>query len=103
MWTHAYESETFRQDVFKLWDGIAPLYQQLHAYVRRKLSEHYKGRVPNIGPIPANVLGDMWSQHWSDLLDITTPFPDKPSIDVAEAMVENVRNCHCSLLNLTHH
>jgi peptidyl-dipeptidase A len=88
----SYESETFRDDVQKLWSDVLPLYQQLHAYVRRKLNEQYGAPISKTGPIPAHVLGDMWSQHWSDLLDFTTPFPGKPSVDVTETMVSQVMN-----------
>ncbi|XP_066979172.1 angiotensin-converting enzyme-like [Macrobrachium rosenbergii] len=41
MWIYPYESDTFRQDVARLWDQLKPLYEQLHAYVRRKLREKY--------------------------------------------------------------
>ena len=39
MWIYPYESTTFRDDLVHLWTQLKPLYQQLHAYVRRKLRE----------------------------------------------------------------
>ena len=39
MWIEAYESKTFREDLALLFEELRPLYEQLHAYVRRKLRE----------------------------------------------------------------
>ena len=38
---------------------IMPLYKDLHAYVRAKLLEVYKGDIDAEGPLPAHLLG-MW-------------------------------------------
>ena len=32
-----YESDTFIQEMEETWEGLKPLYEQLHAYVRAKL------------------------------------------------------------------
>ncbi len=32
-----YESETFVEEMAETWEGLKPLYEQLHAYVRSKL------------------------------------------------------------------
>jgi peptidyl-dipeptidase A len=32
-----YESDTFVKDMEDTWNGLKPLYQQLHAYVRSRL------------------------------------------------------------------
>ena len=41
-----------------LWKKVKPLYEELHAYVRRKLMEKYPGRgISGTGPIPAHLLG----------------------------------------------
>ena len=32
-----YESDTFVQEMADTWEGLKPLYEQLHAYVRNKL------------------------------------------------------------------
>ena len=34
-WLSAYETEDIEQQFEVLWDGILPLYEQLHAYIRR--------------------------------------------------------------------
>jgi len=33
----AYESDTFVQEMEDTWNGLKPLYEQLHAYARAKL------------------------------------------------------------------
>ena len=47
-----------------------------------------EGTVDPHGPIPAHLLGNMWAQSWNNIENILTPYPDKPSIDVSEAMVK---------------
>ena len=39
-----------------------------------------------MGPIPAHLLGNMWAQSWTNLATLLRPFPNKPSIDVSQAM-----------------
>ena len=52
-----------------------PLYLSLHTYVRKKLREKYGDAVPAHGPIPAQFLGNMWAQDWSNIYDLVAP-PD---------------------------
>ncbi|KAK7076476.1 hypothetical protein SK128_016579 [Halocaridina rubra] len=80
MWIYPYESETFRDDLAKLWNQLKPLYRQLHAY---KYGEKYVSRR---GPIPAHLLGNMWSQTWGGTYDFTIPYPNKTSVDVTPTM-----------------
>ncbi|XP_064087199.1 angiotensin-converting enzyme-like [Macrobrachium nipponense] len=89
MWIHPYESDTFRQDLARLWDQLKPLYEQLHAYVRRKLREKYGDKhISKRGPIPAHLFGNMWAQSWSEIYDLAIPFLGKTSVDVTPNMVE---------------
>ncbi|XP_047100514.1 angiotensin-converting enzyme-like isoform X1 [Schistocerca piceifrons] len=88
-WLKDYEAEDFQDQVKALWDQVKPLYQQLHAYVRRRLNEKYGDDVVNRrGPIPAHLLGNMWAQTWNNIFDISVPFPGKQNIDVTEEMVK---------------
>lgn len=88
MWREAYESDTFQQELDLLWEQLRPLYEHLHAYVRRKLINQYgSDKIREDGPIPAHLFGNMWAQSWVSLLDITQPFPGKPSVDVTPTMV----------------
>ena len=36
-----YESDTFVSEMESTWNNLKPLYDQLHAYVRHKLHNHY--------------------------------------------------------------
>lgn len=83
-----YESETFQQEMEETWLGLKPLYEQLHAYVRNKLHSFYgQDIVPNSGPLPAHLLGNMWAQSWNNIADIVKPYPEKPSINVTGEMI----------------
>ncbi|CAL1265728.1 unnamed protein product [Larinioides sclopetarius] len=87
LWRESYESATFEEEVEELWQTIKPFYEQLHAYVRRRLMQQY----PEIGikadgPIPAHLLGNMWAQNWGNILEIAKPYPKKNSIDVTGNM-----------------
>ena len=35
--TDTYESDTFVEEMGETWQGLKPLYEQIHAYVRNKL------------------------------------------------------------------
>ncbi|CAG0910896.1 unnamed protein product, partial [Cyprideis torosa] len=86
-WLRAYETPTFKEDVEELWQQIKPLYDQLHAYVRRALREHYgKELVSAKGPIPVHLLGNMWAQNWGNIMNLMTPFPEKSYVDVTAAL-----------------
>ncbi|GBM64391.1 Angiotensin-converting enzyme [Araneus ventricosus] len=57
MWREAYESDSFEEEVEELWSVIKPFYEQLHAYVRRKLIQRYpRSGIKPDGPIPAHLL-----------------------------------------------
>ncbi|XP_018022677.1 angiotensin-converting enzyme [Hyalella azteca] len=87
MWLYPYESLTFKSDMKRLWLQLKPLYEQLHAYVRRRLREVYgQDKVSRRGAIPAHLLGNMWAQSWSNIYDIVQPYPNKPSLDVTQFM-----------------
>uniref|UniRef100_A0A8B9L1H6 Angiotensin-converting enzyme n=1 Tax=Astyanax mexicanus TaxID=7994 RepID=A0A8B9L1H6_ASTMX len=92
-WRSWYESPTFEQDLENLFKQLQPLYQNLHAFVRRKLYDFYGPKYINLkGPIPAHLLGNMWSQTWNNIYNMMIPFPDKPNVDVTNAMVEKNYN-----------
>ena len=73
----------FKPTLNKAWEDIQPLYEELHAYVRYKLSLTYKN-VSVDSPIPAHVLGDMWGQHWDHVFELIKPFPNTSTIDVTK-------------------
>jgi peptidyl-dipeptidase A len=79
----------FDAEVERLWQQVKPLYEQLHCHVRAELAEKYGAdKVPVDGPIPAHLLGNMWSQSWENLYPLLTPYPGEPSLDVTAALQE---------------
>ncbi|GLH09205.1 Angiotensin-converting enzyme [Gryllus bimaculatus] len=89
-WMYPYESDAgLRFDVQEAWDEVRPLYEQLHAYVRRKLRDLYgPDKISRQAPLPEHILGNMWGQSWSNILDITVPYPGKNFVDVTPQMLE---------------
>ncbi|KAL8582094.1 hypothetical protein ACOMHN_004014 [Nucella lapillus] len=82
-WRTSYETEKFEQDVAALFKELQPLYEQLHAFVRRRLKKQYGENVfPASGHIPAHLLGNMWAQSWTPHQDMMMPYPDKPMLDI---------------------
>lgn len=57
-WRSWYEDPTFKQDLESLWKDLLPLYEQLHAYVRRKLQTIYPGRYDTTA-MPAHIQGTL--------------------------------------------
>jgi peptidyl-dipeptidase A len=52
---------------------VQPLYLKLHAFVRMKLRERYGEAVPEKGPIPAHLLGNIWAQEWENVYPLVAP------------------------------
>lgn len=53
-----YESPNFQQDIDEAWESIRPLYEELHAYIRRKLRDLYgPEKIGAHTPLPSHVLG----------------------------------------------
>ncbi len=89
LWRSGYDMspEAFSADVERLFSQVKPLYDQLHCYVRGKLAAQYgKDKVPEHGPIPAHLLGNMWAQEWSDIYPLVEPYKGQPSLDVTAAL-----------------
>ncbi|KAL4710805.1 hypothetical protein ACJJTC_009354 [Scirpophaga incertulas] len=88
-WMFPYETTSLRQDVEDVWEQIKPLYNLLHAYVRRRLRESYgPERISRSAPIPAHILGDMWGQSWASIVPTTLPYPGKTLVDVSPEMAQ---------------
>ena len=59
------------KEVDRLWLQVKPLYKDLHCFVRQGLQKTYgKKLVPDGAPIPAHLLGNMWSQDWLAIKDL---------------------------------
>lgn len=89
LWRGGYDMppEAFEVEVERLWGQLKPLYESLHCYVRRRLGEVYgEELVDPRGPIPAQLLGNMWAQEWSSLYPLMVPYPEADSVDLSAAL-----------------
>jgi peptidyl-dipeptidase A len=54
--------------------------------VRGKLHQKYGAVVPEKGPIPAHLLGNMWAQEWGNIYPLVTPKPGAKSLDLTRQL-----------------
>lgn len=88
-WQSGYDMkpQEFTTEASRLWGQVKPFYDELHCHVRAKLGEQYgEDKVPAEGPIPAHLLGNMWSQTWDNLYPIMEPHAGVASLDVTSAL-----------------
>ncbi|MGB5491478.1 MAG: M2 family metallopeptidase, partial [Woeseiaceae bacterium] len=110
MWRAGFDMSPaeFEQETARLWQQVKPLYDELHCHVRARLGEVYGAdKVPQDGPIPAHLLGNMWSQGWSFIYDLLEPYPGIADLDVdttlktknysPQEMVRSAENFYVSL------
>ena len=90
-WRSWYEVDDLEGMVEGFWNKLKPLYQELHAYVRYKLSQKYEQMSPD-GLIPAHLLGNMWAQSWVNIYDLVEPYKNQSSLDVTANMVKKGYN-----------
>ncbi len=87
MWRARYDMapEEFDAVAEKLWQQVKPLYDELHCHTRAALAKKYgEDKVPAGKPIPAQLLGNMWSQAWNNIYDdLLKPYP-AASIETAD-------------------
>jgi peptidyl-dipeptidase A len=89
MWRSNYDMPPadFAKELDRLWEQVRPLYVSLHAYVRWKLAEKYgKDVVREDQPIPAHLLGNMWSQEWNNIYPLLAPQNGESGPDVSAAL-----------------
>ena len=88
-WKSKYDmpADAFEQETERLWSQVKPLYHELHCYARARLADTYgEDRVPPGKPIPAHLLGNMWSQQWHEIYDILEPYGGVGDLDVDSAL-----------------
>jgi peptidyl-dipeptidase A len=102
MWRSEYDMPPaeFAAQTDRLWEQVKPLYLSLHAYVRWKLQEKY-GRtlVPDDGPIPAQLLGNLWAQDWTNIYPLVAPKDADPGYDLTAILKQK----NLSAVDMTHY
>ncbi|HXD33935.1 MAG TPA: M2 family metallopeptidase [Pyrinomonadaceae bacterium] len=89
MWRAKYDMDpdAFAAEMERLWQQVKPLYDSLYTYTRHKLSEKYgKELVPENGPIPAHLLGNMWAQQWGNVYPLLKPQTGDRGYDLTEIL-----------------
>ncbi len=92
LWRAGYDMppDAFTAELERLWQQVRPLYESLHCHVRAELGEEYgTAVVPPDEPIPAHLLGNMWSQTWANIYDIVGPARSDPGYDLTQLLESN--------------
>ena len=90
MWRGKYDMppDAFAKELDRLWEQLRPLYVSLHAYVRSRLREKYGAAVPEKGPLPAHLLGNLWQQNWANVYPLVAPPGDAQAFSLTESLKE---------------
>lgn len=91
IWRSQYDMppDALAKEADRLWEQLRPLYLSLHAYVRGQLQKKYgKELVPSNGPIPAHLLGNIWSQEWNNVYDLMDSPKPAQSYDLTKILQE---------------
>ncbi len=88
LWRAKYDMppDAFTRELDRLWEQVRPLYVSLHAYVRMKLRQQYGDLVPERGPIPAYLLGNIWAQDWSNVMPIAAAGSAGPGYSLTDIL-----------------
>jgi peptidyl-dipeptidase A len=89
MWRSKYDMppDDFARELDRLWEQVRPLYVSLHAYVRTRLREKYGANlIPANGPIPADLLGNIWAQDWTNIYKLVAPAGADPGYDLTQIL-----------------
>ena len=91
LWRSNYDMppDDFAKEEDRLWEQLKPLYLSLHAYVRGQLRKKYGNElVPANGPIPAHLLGNIWSQEWNNVYSLMDSPKPPQSYDLTKILQE---------------
>jgi peptidyl-dipeptidase A len=89
LWRSNYDmpADDFAKEEDRLWEQLKPLYLSLHAYVRGQLRKKYgSDLVPANGPIPAHLLGNIWSQEWNNVYSLMDSPKPPQSYDLTKIL-----------------
>lgn len=91
LWRSNYDMppDALAKEADRLWEQLRPLYESLHAYVRGQLRKKYGAElVPANGPIPAHLLGNIWSQEWNNVYPLMDSPKPAQSYDLTKILQE---------------
>ena len=91
LWRSNYDMppDELTKETDRLWEQLRPLYESLHAYVRGQLRKKYGNEtVPASGPIPAHLLGNIWSQEWNNVYSLMDSPKPAQSYDLTKILQE---------------
>jgi peptidyl-dipeptidase A len=89
LWRSNYDMppDQLAKEADRLWEQLRPLYLSLHAYVRGQLRKKYgNDLVPANGPIPAHLLGNLWSQEWNNVYSLMDSPKPPQSYDLTKIL-----------------
>ncbi|MEY4729643.1 MAG: hypothetical protein RL020_801 [Pseudomonadota bacterium] len=89
LWRSQYEMSppAFSAETERLWQQVKPLYESLYIYVRNKLADQYSDNIVGRDkPIPAHLLGNMWSQQWGNIYPLVKPAQSNATYDLTAAL-----------------
>lgn len=91
LWRSQYDMspDEFSKEMERLWLQVKPLYDSLYTYTRFKLAQKYGTKVvPLDKPIPAHLLGNMWSQTWDNVYPLLKPESSDTGYDLTKILKE---------------
>jgi peptidyl-dipeptidase A len=97
LWRSTYDvpPDQLEKEADRLYEQLRPLYLSLHAYVRGQLRKKYGAQlVPANGPIPAHLLGNIWSQEWNNVYDLMESPKPAQSYDLTKILQERKTDAH---------
>ncbi|XP_034316838.2 angiotensin-converting enzyme [Magallana gigas] len=96
-WGKQYEMAYFRNEIARLFRELQPLYQEIHAYVRKRLLMlHGRDLFSRSGHIPAHLLGSLEGGNIHRIYNLLEPYPKAPKVNITKIMIE--QNFNISLL-----
>ena len=86
-----FETPNLIEEFDEIFAKLEKLYQMVHAYVKKKLSEIYPEWIKNNrGALPAHIFGDNWAQQWHNIFEDIKPFKNKTLLDITSNMKKKV-------------
>lgn len=90
-----YDTANLGETMTDLLADLQPLYAHLHAFIRRRLYQIHGPDVIDLnGPIPAHLLGGMWSHSWSNLFDDVKPHQTVDATQFLQDQDYNIRRLY---------